>query len=253
MRNGHTVLNKFVTSFTEEIVCDQDFTAHIIRSYDEYVSQTIPFSFYYNEDEIQDSLYTTKVQDQVRMCDEHQRKLMCFFERKGKIVQVKMQCETSEIALSTNVPQVFTTAFKEGLRSLDIAAKESHKKSSKKTYMEFLKDFGTHFMKVTQFGSLLLFEKLILSDEASITDLEEWYISCAVDAGYASVDHTTLKSTSPKAFEDLAKQCDSQGLKNNLFVELNLHRNKVTSKWPTPLYMKGLEENSTLPANPIFF
>ena len=254
LRSGQTVLNKFVASFTEEIICDRHFTAQIIRSYDEYVMQNIPFSFNYVDDEdINYSSSMMNAQEQVRRCDEHQRRLMCFFENGGRIVQVKMQCETSEIALSTNTPPVFTDAFKEGLRSLQIAAKEPNRESSKRTFMEFVNDFGTHFKKVTQFGSLLMFEKLILNDEAPDTDLEEEYISCVVDAAYASIDHTPLKSLSPKIFENLAKQCDSQDLKSGLFNELNLNSVKVTAIGPTPMYIENLDENSTLPANPMHF
>ena len=253
LRNNQTAVNNFVARFTEEVKCDQLFISQIIRSYDEYVLQNIPFSFYYDEDEMNESSSMKKAQDQVRMCDEHQRKLMCFFDKGGKIVQIKMQCETSEIDLSTNVPPVFTAAFKEGLRSLDIAATEPHKESSKRAFIEFVQDFGTHYKKVTQFGSLLIFEKLILSDEVSDSDVEEEYVNCVVNAAYASVENKTLKSLYPKIFEDLVKQCDYNKVTNRLFLELNLNRVKVSANGPTLMYMKNLDENSTLPANPIYF
>ena len=164
--DGRVVINSFIDKLREDIHCDTDFSGTTIRNYHQYrMKKTANYKF------------STKAAAKVSAGgwffnfkasfgfgvsgSGSERNTFNYFQAGvGEIVESTAECVTHTVSLSSFIKPTFTKAFIRSLRSLHMAAVgRLDKAESTDVFIEFVKDYGTHYMKKTSLGSKLIFEK----------------------------------------------------------------------------------------------
>ena len=155
----------FISDVRKDLKCDSDFSMKTIDSMDAYESDrsksnkfsagvsakgeggigivTVKASASYDRSSNSDA------QDIAKVLNKY----------KGEITRAEATCLTHSISISDTVRPVFTPGFIEHLEDLDAATRFEEEDSKKKVISKFIKEFGTHYSKVTKLGAQLIYER----------------------------------------------------------------------------------------------
>ena len=155
----------FISDVRKDLKCDSDFSMKTIDSMDAYESDrsksnkfsagvsakgeggigivTVKASASYDRSSNSDA------QDIAKVLNKY----------KGEITRAEATCLTHSISISDTVRPVFTPGFIQHLEDLDAATRFEEEDSKKKVISKFIKEFGTHYSKVTKLGAQLIYER----------------------------------------------------------------------------------------------
>ena len=155
----------FISDVRKDLKCDSDFSMKTIDSMDAYESDrsksnkfsagvsakgeggigivTVKASASYDRSSNSDA------QDIAKVLNKY----------KGEITRAEATCLTHSISISDTVRPVFTPGFIEHLEDLDAATRFEEEDSKKKVISKFIKEFGTHYSKITKLGAQLIYER----------------------------------------------------------------------------------------------
>ena len=155
----------FVSDVRNSLQCDSDFSMQTIDSMDAYESERQESNSFeagaslsvsggfagieasasasYNRATNSDSQASEKVLNKYN----------------GEITRAKATCLTHTVSIADKVRPLFTTNFINHLEALDAASGLENEEEQKQVVSEFIKEFGTHFSKVTKLGAELIFER----------------------------------------------------------------------------------------------
>ena len=199
---GKTVISPFISQAHSDYNCKQEFTSTSSKNYNEYKKQKSssvsfskggeasagggfgPFSF-------------SASAGYAREESEEEQNTQKFFQStQGSISTSTSKCITHKVRLSSFVAPTFTDGFKEGLIELQRAALVTQRKKSRgsnerpamaeRVFLEFLNDFGTHYLKSTYLGTKLIFEKRF-TKQANSVESESSRNKCVSDSAHASL------------------------------------------------------------------
>lgn len=126
---------------------------------------------------------TNKYKDQV---------ILYLADRSGEIVQKKSYCHTHTVTKNLHSIPIFSQPFLQGLRSLNIAAKQPQSESSRETFKDFIKTFGSHFQISTHFGSAIFYERLYSSLPINENENEKRRKCASIAIKFAARFHSSL-------------------------------------------------------------
>ena len=209
-QNGTTVLRSFISAAHSNYNCKQDFRSTTVKNYGEYAQQKSAshsfsigadasasggfsiFSFHasagYSHDENSEAKKSQKF----------------FQETNGEISISTSQCISHTIKISSFVPPEFTDSFKQGVLKMyeeatdwDSEYKKSRRRhgshderkrevSTNSSFVKFVNDFGTHYLKSVHLGTKIIFQKKF-SKKSRSSAHENSRNKCVSNAAHASV------------------------------------------------------------------
>ena len=86
----------------------------------------------------------------------------------AEVIMATAQCLTHSISLSDYVRPLFTANFIQALESLDSASRSNNSDLMDGAFVRFTLEFGTHFIKRTEMGAELLYERRYNNQEEEI-------------------------------------------------------------------------------------
>ena len=208
--NGTTVLRNFISAAHSNYNCKQDFRSTTVKNYAEYSQQKSAshsfsvgadasasggfsiFSFHasagYSHDENSESKRSKKF----------------FQETNGEISISTSQCISHTIKISSFLAPEFTDSFKQGILKMYEEATEGYyspyKQSNRRegyyderrevnsnsSFVKFVNDFGTHYLKSVHLGTKIIFQKKF-SKKSRSSAHENSRNKCVSNAAHASV------------------------------------------------------------------
>lgn len=218
-QNGRNVLNLFVTKSEKNVYCNEILNINVIRNFHSYKKQRhSDLSFSENSDEYKSNELTSSINDTKsfnienqsayeRNDTNHEAKIKFFFlKSQGEIIEINTECTTYSVALSSNIKPVFTNAFTEALKRLHTAAKDPDSGVSNETFSNFVREFGTHYMKKMKLGSKIIFQKLFVSKSRDQEEFKRRQ-ECVKNSVRMSILKNSVFSCS-ETFQQESQKCD---------------------------------------------
>ena len=126
---------------------------------------------------------------------------------KGELTRAKATCLTHSVSIADDVRPVFTPDFIRHLEDMDAASRSEDREVQKLAVANFVKEFGTHYSKVTQLGAQLIYERRFETTAKSTEEKAERN-ACVKDEASVSVEvgNSFAKVSAEAKFSN--KDCD---------------------------------------------
>ena len=109
-----------------------------------------------------------------------------FSKYKGEIMMARATCLTNVITISNFVRPLFTNDFINALNMLHHASLSEHNGTREAAFVDFVSEFGTHYMKKTTMGAELIYERRFTNIAKTLEDRMKRQ-RCVKSAARASV------------------------------------------------------------------
>ena len=155
----------FVSDVRKDLQCDSDFSMKSIDTMEQYESdrsksntfsagvsakgQGVVFGVTVKASASYDRASNSDAQDVAKVLNKY----------KGEITRAEATCLTHSVSIADGVRPVFTPDFISHLEDLDAATRVDEEDAQKKVISKFVKEFGTHYSKVTKLGAQLIYER----------------------------------------------------------------------------------------------
>ena len=209
----------FVSDVRNNLQCDSDFSMKSIESMDAYEQERKESNTFSAGGKISASgtfwgIKASASASYNRATDsDSQASEKVLNKYKGEITRAKATCLTHSVSIADAVRPVFTPDFIGHLEELDAATISEDMEVQKLAVANFVKEFGTHYSKVTKLGAQLIYERRFentaksseersernacVKDEASISvGVESAVAKVSAEAGFSNKDCEGVKSGS---------------------------------------------------------
>ena len=224
---GRDVLNSFVVNAGSLVCCNGILKENIIPNYNSYKKlRQSDFTFSKDSDESVSSDLTKNTEKKCglsninssafnfqnesgygRKDNNNEESIRKFFSQtQGEIIEYNSECIAYSVAISSYVKPVFTEAFTQALKILHTAAMIPNSKESNDSFIQFVQEFGTHYMKNTKLGSKIIFQKLF-AYKSSDQEESKRRRDCVEKAAQRIILGQTLHNWH-ESFTDQAAKCD---------------------------------------------
>ena len=182
----------FVSDVRSDLNCDSDFSMKSISSMEEYESErtssnamSIGASVSASGSGFGISASASAEFSRATNSDEQAAETV-LSTYNGEILLAKATCLTHTVSISNFVRPVFTEGFIYQLTKMDAAAKTNDITQKRKEVAAFVREFGTHFMKTTNLGAQLIYERRFSEKSKSSTEKNN-RSGCVKDEAKASL------------------------------------------------------------------
>ena len=169
----------FVSDVRDNLQCDSDFSMKTIQSMEEYEEErkgsndfSAGFSLSgkggFGAIKVSAAASYTRATNSDQMASEKVLK-----KYHGEITRAKATCLTHSISISNAVRPVFTPDFIQNIENMDEALQSGDEEKQKEAVANFVKEFGTHYSKVTKLGAELIYERRFENTAKSIQEKKE--------------------------------------------------------------------------------
>ena len=169
----------FVSDVRDNLQCDSDFSMKTIQSMEEYEEErkgsndfSAGFSLSakggFGAIKASASASYTRATNSDQMASE---KVLNKYH--GEITRAKSTCLTHSVSISNEVRPVFTPDFIQNVEKMDAALRNGDESKQKEAVANFVKEFGTHYSKVTKLGAELIYERRFENTAKSVQEKKE--------------------------------------------------------------------------------
>ena len=230
-KDGRIVINNFIDKAREDIHCDTDFSGTTIKNYYQYRKEKTASYTFASSRSTTTGLFNFKASfGYGNSISLNERSIFNYFRtRIGEIVESKAECITHAVSLSSFIKPTFTEAFIQSLRSLHTAATgRVDDAESARIYAEFVKDYGTHYMKTTSLGSKFIFEKRFSNFSESYKQ-ERDRQRCVEKSAKNSLKIGFMGISVTKSFSESSKECEGNTAVKTNTIDSNFHDAEITT------------------------
>ena len=220
VKNGRHFLKSFIGKAESVMCCNGILNKNIIKSYSSYKARRhSDFMLLKNTYETKSNDITTNIGENCDASDMNTTTFSLkdhhldedikkyFLATQGEIIELDTKCMTYSVSISSFGKPAFTNAFTTSLKKLHIAALNPNSKQSNITYVRFVKEFGTHYMKHTKLGSKIIFQKLFVnksSDQEGVKRRQD----CIGNSAHISILGNNTELSWHDTFSENARKCD---------------------------------------------
>ena len=222
LEDGRVAVNSFIDKLRENIHCDTDFSSTTIKDYHQYrIAKSAGYTFSSNESaqvSVGQFFFSSMSSFGFEVSQsKSERNTLDFFQAGvGEIVESVAECVTHTVSLSSFTKPTFTKSFIQSLRSLHKAATDRlDDPESTRIFTEFVKDYGTHYMKTTSLGARLIFEKRFSSSSSSYEQERERQRCIATSARRSLGGGIGASFSAETSFSVSSQKCEGPSSANN--------------------------------------
>ena len=203
----------FVSDVRSDLQCDSDFSMKSISSMEEYESERTSSNSMSIGASVSASgsgfgITASASAGFARATNNDERAAETVLSKyKGEILLAKATCLTHAVSIADSVRPVFTEDFINHLTKMDAAAKTNDIAQKRKAVAAFVREFGTHFMKTTNLGAQLTYERRF-SEKSKSTSEKNDRSGCVKDEANASVKAGGWGVSVGAKFEAKQKKCN---------------------------------------------